>query len=58
MKCGSLEYYDKQYDRVTTKNAKKLQRVNRIFHTVTTTDDPIIRQVNTTNSTRFYEFNY
>ena len=45
MKCGSLEFYDKQYDRVTTKNEKRLQRISRIFHKVTTTDDPVIRQV-------------
>lgn len=44
---GSMEYYDKTYDRVTTKNEKKLRRINRIFHKVTTTDDPIIRQVGT-----------
>ena len=46
--CGSVEYYDKAYDRVTCKNMKKLKRINRIFHKVTTTDDPIIRQVRTT----------
>ena len=45
LSCGSLEYYDKYYDRVSTKNEKKLQRVNRIFHKVTTTDDPVIRQL-------------
>jgi len=44
-KCGTLEYYDKKYDRVTCKNEKKLKRINRNFHTVTTTDDPIIRQL-------------
>ncbi|GAB6020453.1 Eukaryotic translation initiation factor 3 subunit D, variant 2 [Chamberlinius hualienensis] len=44
-RCGGLEFYDKTYDRVTTRNEKKLQRVNRIFHKVTTTDDPIIRQL-------------
>lgn len=43
--CGSLECYDKGYDRVTVKNEKKLTRINRIFHKVTTTDDPVIRQV-------------
>lgn len=43
--CGALEYYDKTYDRVTCKNEKRLQRINRIFHKVTTTDDPIIRQL-------------
>ena len=40
-----MEIYDKTYDRVTTKNEKKLKRIDRIFHKVTTTDDPIIRQV-------------
>jgi translation initiation factor 3 subunit D len=43
-----MEYYDKSYDRVTTKNEKKLKRIDRIFHKVTTTDDPIIRQVSNT----------
>lgn len=43
--CGSLEYYDKTYDRINVKNEKQLQRVDRLFHTVTTTDDPIIRKV-------------
>ncbi|CAG0888523.1 unnamed protein product [Darwinula stevensoni] len=44
-KCGSLEYYDRYYDRVNTKTEKPLQRIDRIFHKVTTTDDPIIRQL-------------
>lgn len=42
---GSLEYYDKTYDRINVKNEKPLQRVDRLFHTVTTTDDPVIRKV-------------
>lgn len=46
--CGTLEYYDKAYDRVNVKNEKPLQRVDRIFHTVTTTDDPIIRKLSKT----------
>ncbi|KAL4240694.1 Eukaryotic translation initiation factor 3 subunit D [Mactra antiquata] len=45
LKCGSMEYYDKSYDRVSTKNERPLKRINRIFHKVTTTDDPIIRQL-------------
>ncbi|XP_020277560.1 eukaryotic translation initiation factor 3 subunit D [Pseudomyrmex gracilis] len=48
MCCGSLEYYDKTYDRVNVKNEKPLQRIDRIFHTVTTTDDPIIRKLSKT----------
>ncbi|KAG8042084.1 hypothetical protein G9C98_000075 [Cotesia typhae] len=51
--CGSLEYYDKTYDRVNVKNEKPLQRVDRIFHTVTTTDDPVIRKLSKTEGTVF-----
>lgn len=46
--CGSLEYYDKSYDRVNVKNEKPLQRIDRVFHTVTTTDDPVIRKLSKT----------
>ncbi|XP_017477943.1 PREDICTED: eukaryotic translation initiation factor 3 subunit D-like [Rhagoletis zephyria] len=49
--CGSLEYYDKSYDRVNCKNEKRLQRINRIHHKVTTTDDPIIRKLSKTDGT-------
>jgi len=52
--CGSLEYYDKAYDRVTVKDEKRLMRINRIFHKVTTTDDPIIRQLTKTEGTNVY----
>jgi len=45
LQCGSLEYYDKIWDRVNVKNEKNLQRIDRIFHTVTTTDDPVIRKL-------------
>ncbi len=31
--------------RVNVKNEKPLQRIDRIFHTVTTTDDPVIRKL-------------
>ncbi|CAF1521998.1 unnamed protein product, partial [Rotaria sordida] len=41
---GSLEYYDKRYDRITTKTEKKLTMVNRLIHKITTTKDPVIRQ--------------
>lgn len=40
-----MEFYDKSYDRVNVKNERPLQPVDRIFHTVTTSDDPIIRKV-------------
>jgi len=45
IQCGSLEFYDKVWDRVNVKGEKPLQRIDRIFHTVTTTDDPIIRKL-------------
>lgn len=48
MSCGQLEYYDKTYDRINVKNERALQRIDRVFHTVTTTDDPIIRQLSKT----------
>merc|ERR1719436_204344 len=41
LQAGSLEIYD----RVNVKNEKPLQRIDRIFHTVTTTDDPVIRRL-------------
>lgn len=43
--CGALEHYDKAFDRITTRNEKQLKSIKRIFHTVTTTDDPVIRKV-------------
>ena len=46
-KAGTLEHYDKIYDRVTTKNERLLEPNNRTFHRVTTTDDPIIRKLAT-----------
>lgn len=48
--CGALEYYDKAFDRITTRNEKQLKSIKRIFHTVTTTDDPVIRKVMHTTS--------
>ncbi|KAF6039211.1 eIF3-S7 [Bugula neritina] len=43
--AGSLEMYDKRFDRVNTRTEKKLLRMNKTVHTVTTTDDPIIRKL-------------
>jgi translation initiation factor 3 subunit D len=44
-RCGKMEYYDRTYDRVNTKVERRLMRIDRINHKVTTTDDPIIRQL-------------
>jgi translation initiation factor 3 subunit D len=44
--CGALEFYDKTYDRVTSKSERRLERFkNRNFFKVTTTDDPVIRRL-------------
>merc|ERR1711962_816273 len=48
--CGTMEYYDKAYDRVNVKSEKPLKRIDRIFHTVTTTDDPVIRKLSKSQS--------
>jgi translation initiation factor 3 subunit D len=48
VKCGSLEWYDKSYDRVNVRSERPLHSVDRIIHTVTTSDDPIIRRLSKT----------
>lgn len=49
-RCGTMEYFDKTYQNVNCKTEKPLQRINRVFHKVTTTDDPIIRSLVTKKS--------
>ncbi|KAG7249344.1 hypothetical protein CRUP_017025 [Coryphaenoides rupestris] len=51
--CGALECYDKAFDRITTRNEKQLRSIKRIFHTVTTTDDPVIRKLAKTQGNVF-----
>lgn len=54
--CGSLEYYDKSYDRINTKtpiSSSRLKRINRVYHKVTTTDDPVIRSLAKTEGNVF-----
>ena len=44
--CGSLGYYDVAKEKkISLKSPLPLQSCDHIFHTVTTTDDPIIRRV-------------
>ena len=43
---GKLFPYDKSYDRITTKTERPLQLVDRIKYNTTTSDDPVIQQVN------------
>jgi len=40
-----LEYYNKAFDRITSKTEKPLERLDRTIFKVTTTDDPIIREL-------------
>ncbi|KAE8783264.1 eukaryotic translation initiation factor 3 subunit D-like [Hordeum vulgare] len=44
--CGAVDSYDRAYDRVNPKTARRLERFkNRQFFKITTTDDPIIRRL-------------
>lgn len=43
--CGKLQYYDKSLDRVTPRLEKPLQRTKKTFRNVTTSDDPVIREL-------------
>ena len=53
--CGSLKYYDKVWDRVNAKNAKWLDSFEQLtFHSVTTTDDPVIREQTKTSGCNVY----
>jgi len=49
MSCGFLEYYNPESDKTLSKNEKPLQRTERTFFNVTTSDDPIIRQLSSDN---------
>ncbi|KAI9204306.1 putative eukaryotic translation initiation factor 3 subunit 7 [Polychytrium aggregatum] len=42
---GALHYYDKSYDRVTVKADRKLHSIDRIYHNVTTSDDPVLQKI-------------
>lgn len=46
-RCGTMEYFDKSYQNINCKNEKPLQRINRVFQAVPTTDDPVIRALAT-----------
>uniref|UniRef100_A0A7S3RVC8 EIF3d n=1 Tax=Strombidinopsis acuminata TaxID=141414 RepID=A0A7S3RVC8_9SPIT len=43
--CGTLMPYDKAYDRINVKMEKKLEKFDRSFFRVTTSDDPIIAKL-------------
>jgi hypothetical protein len=43
--AGAVGQYDKANDRVTTAATKPLRAAPRVFHNVTTSDDPKLREV-------------
>ena len=43
--AGTVEFYDRSFDRITTRSEILLEGNNKTFHKVTTTDDPVIRKV-------------
>ena len=59
--CGSLGYYDVAKEkRISLKSPLPLQTCERVFHKVTTTDDPIIRKVSggTLGVEKLFSFKY
>ena len=43
--CGNVFQYDDAYDRVGTRTERPLERQDRTFFNVTTSDDPIIQEI-------------
>jgi len=43
--CGKMEYYDPTISRVSVRQPRNIVNTDRQFHTVTTTDDPNIREM-------------
>ncbi|CAK9301988.1 unnamed protein product, partial [Gordionus sp. m RMFG-2023] len=52
--CGAIEYFDKVYDRCSTKNAKSLMKSNRISRQVSTCNDLTIRELTKTEGNVFF----
>ena len=45
LSCGTLRYYDKSYDRITPKTEKNLERIEKAFFKVSTSEDPVISRL-------------
>lgn len=46
MWCGHVDQYDENYDKISTKTAKQLRKIeNKIFYEVSTGDDPILAKL-------------
>lgn len=42
---GAVEFYDRTYDKLTARQEKPLERTQRTFRSVTTSDDPVMRRL-------------
>ncbi|KRZ16895.1 Eukaryotic translation initiation factor 3 subunit D [Trichinella zimbabwensis] len=42
---GTLEYYERSFDRITGRNEVKLRRFFKSYYTISTTDDPVIERL-------------
>jgi translation initiation factor 3 subunit D len=40
-----LESYDKAFDRVSSRTERSLEKTNRTFFNVTTSDDPVLKEL-------------
>lgn len=43
--CGKMQYFDKTVERISVRQPRAVVNTDRQFHTVTTTDDPNIREL-------------
>eukprot|EP00038_Savillea_parva_P028741 m.66767 g.66767 ORF g.66767 m.66767 type:complete len:569 (+) comp8385_c0_seq2:58-1764(+) len=53
VKCGAMDFYDKQFDRLSVRQERPLVSTRRAFHSVSTTDDPKIRDLVKSDATVF-----
>ncbi|KAI8800619.1 eukaryotic translation initiation factor 3 subunit D [Cladochytrium replicatum] len=42
---GTISYYNKEFDRLSSKSEKRLQQIDRCFYNVTTSEDPVIQKL-------------
>ncbi|CCJ29904.1 unnamed protein product [Pneumocystis jirovecii] len=51
---GFLRYYDKSYDKISTKAERSLQVIDGVHYNPTTTDDPVIQKLAMNNEARVF----
>lgn len=52
--CGFLYEYDRTYDRVSTKNEKPLQHMERLHYSPTASEDPVLQDLAASGSGRVF----